>query len=81
MWRPFGGLSAGRGKGRMGEKVQELRSIMGRYKIDRGVLGIGNGDIKEPIRTTHGHKLGGAIAGGKLGTRRKWAKGGKLGQL
>ena len=30
----------GRGRGRMGEKVQGLRSINGRYKIDRGSLRI-----------------------------------------
>ena len=29
-----------RGRGRMGEKVQGLTSIMGRYKIDRGMLRI-----------------------------------------
>ena len=34
----FGGLSPGRGEGRMGEKVQGLRSIIGRYKIDMGIL-------------------------------------------
>ena len=28
------------GKGKMGEKVQRLRSITGRYKIDRGMLRI-----------------------------------------
>ena len=28
----------GWGKGRMGKKVQGLKSIIGRYKIDRGVL-------------------------------------------
>ena len=28
----------GRGEGRMGEKVQIVRSISGRYKIDRGRL-------------------------------------------
>ena len=33
-----GGLSAGRGKGREEEKVQGIRSINGRYKIDRGRL-------------------------------------------
>ena len=33
-WRSHGGLSAGRG--RMGEKLQGIRSINGRYKIDRG---------------------------------------------
>ena len=26
----------GRGRGRMGKKVQGIRSIIGRYKIDRG---------------------------------------------
>ena len=33
-WRSHGGLSVGRG--RMGEKVQGIRNINGRYKIDRG---------------------------------------------
>ena len=32
-WRSHGGLSVGRG--RMGVKVQGIRSINGRYKIDR----------------------------------------------
>ena len=31
-WRSHGGLSVGRG--RMGEKVQGIRSINGRYKIN-----------------------------------------------
>ena len=31
-WRSHGGLSVGR----MEEKVQGIRSIIGRYKIDRG---------------------------------------------
>ena len=30
----------GRGRGRTGEKVQGIRSINGRYKIDRGWLRI-----------------------------------------
>ena len=30
------GYQWGRGKGRMGEKVQGIRSIIGRYKIDGG---------------------------------------------
>ena len=34
--RSHGGLSAGRGVGRMGEKVQGIRRINGSYKIDRG---------------------------------------------
>ena len=37
-WRSHGGLSAGRG--RMGEKVQGIRSIIGRYKFDRRRLRI-----------------------------------------
>ena len=39
-WKPHGGLSVGRERrrGRMGEKVQGIRSIIGRYKIDRGRL-------------------------------------------
>ena len=39
-WRPHGGLSVGRGWGRMEEKVQGIRNINGRYKIDRGRLRI-----------------------------------------
>ena len=39
-WRPHGGLSAGRGGGKKGEKVQGIRSITGRHKIDRGRLRI-----------------------------------------
>ena len=36
IWR----VISGRGKGEMGEKVQGLRSIIGRYKIGRGMLRI-----------------------------------------
>ena len=32
------GYQQGRGVGRMGEKVQGVRSKIGRYKIDRGML-------------------------------------------
>ena len=35
-----GGLSVGKGRGRIGEKVQGISSINGRYKIDRGRLRI-----------------------------------------
>ena len=35
-WRSHGGLSAGKGKRENGGKVQGIRSINGRYKIDRG---------------------------------------------
>ena len=37
-WRLHGGLSAGRGWGKNGEKVQGITSINGKYKIDRGKL-------------------------------------------
>ena len=42
----------------MGEKFQGLRSINGRYKIDRGMSGAskGNGVAKELICMTHGHE-------------------------
>ena len=39
-WRSHGGLSAGRGREENGEKVQGIRSINGRYKIDGGRLRI-----------------------------------------
>ena len=39
-WRSYIGLSAGRGRGRMGEKIQGIRNINGRYKIDWGRLRI-----------------------------------------
>ena len=37
-WRSRGGLLAQREQGRMGEKVQGIRNINGRWKIDRGRL-------------------------------------------
>ena len=37
-WRSHGGLTQGRGRGRIEEKVQGIRSINGRYKIVRGRL-------------------------------------------
>ena len=37
-WRSHGGFSVGRVRGRMGRNVQGIRSIIGRYKIDRGRL-------------------------------------------
>ena len=44
----------------MGGKVQGIRSINGRHKIDRGRLRIvWEMEAKELICTTHGHELGG----------------------
>ena len=39
-WRSHGGLLGGGVGGRMGEKVQGIRNINGRCKIDRGRLRI-----------------------------------------
>ena len=43
----------------MGEKIHRIRSMNGRYKLDRGMLknSIGNGDAKELTCKTHGHEL------------------------
>ena len=37
-WRSHGGLSVGRGRGRMGDNVQGIRSIIDRHIIDKGRL-------------------------------------------
>ena len=47
------------GKAENGGKDAGERSIIGRYKIDRGRLRIGNGVTKELICMTHTHELGG----------------------
>ena len=46
---------------RMGKKVQGIRSIIGRHKVDSGRLRIEkpNGEAKELIYMTHGHELRG----------------------
>ena len=60
------GYEQGAGVGRMGEKVQGIRNIIGRYKIDRGFkYSIGNGEAKELTCTTHGHEPRERAAGGK----------------
>ena len=68
-----------RGAGRIGEQVQGIRSINGRYKIDREVKNnIENGEAKELTCTTHGHELRGAecwragvykVEGGEIGEK------------
>ena len=46
-----------RGSGRTGEKIQGIRNIHGRYKIDREVKNsIRSGEAKELICMTHGHE-------------------------
>ena len=58
IWR----VISGEGEGDNGEKVQGIRSINGRYKIDRGRLRI-VWEMEKPknlyVRTTHGHELRG----------------------
>ena len=59
----------------MREKVQGIRSINGRYKIDKGVKNsIGNGETRELIYMTHGHELRGGDAG-RLECREEGDKG------
>ena len=58
-------ISADGEEGRMGENVQEIRSMTGRHKIDGDIKnGIRNGEAKELICTTHGHELRWRNAGG-----------------
>ena len=57
------------GGGGMGEKVQGISSINGRYKIDSGRLSIGNdGEAKELRCMTHGHEL-------RRGEKASWSRG------
>ena len=58
----------GRVRGRMEEKVQGIRSINGRYKINRGGVvknSMGSGETKELICMTHGHELKWGNDGGR----------------
>ena len=53
------GYQWGVGGGEWGEKVQGIRSINGRYKIDKGEVknSMGNGKAKDLICMTHEHEL------------------------
>ena len=75
----FAGLSVGRGKGRMGEKMKGLRSTIGRHKIGDVKNSIGNGEAKELIFMTHGHELSGWFAKGNGGYHVEGGKGRKIG--
>ena len=55
------------GGGRIGEKVQRIRSINGRYKIGEVKNSMGNGESKELICMTHAHELSWGTAGGRRG--------------
>ena len=69
------GYQQGGGKERMGEKVKGLRSIIGRYKIDRGRLRI-VWEMEKPKTYIHDPWTGtkGGIARGKGGTGGSGAK-------
>ena len=64
--------------GRIGKKVQGIKSIIGRHKIDRGEVknSIGNGKAKELMCMTHSHELGGKSCWG-VGARQRGIKGRK----
>ena len=50
----------------MGEKVQGIRGINGRYKMGREVKNsMGNGEAKERICMTHGYELRWGNDGGR----------------
>ena len=69
-WRVISGGVRGEERGREGEKVQGIRSIKGRYKIDREVKNSrGNGEAKEFICMTYGHELRGEWDGGWKGRK------------
>ena len=67
----------------MWEKIQGIRSISGRYKIDRGEVknSIGNGEAKELVCTTHGHELRWRNAGGRGSAGWRGTKGRKNGTV
>ena len=66
----------------MGGKVQGIRSINGRYKIDGEVKNsIGNGETKELICTTHGHELREWEYWREGVCRAEGSEGGEMGQL
>ena len=52
------GYQWGGGEGRRGEKVQGIRSISGRYKIDKGWLSVGRvrGRMREKGTGSKKHK-------------------------
>ena len=65
----------------MGEKVQGIRSINGRYKIGEIKNSKGNVETKEFICRTHGHELKGRGCGWEGVCRVEGNKGGKMEQL
>ena len=60
----------------MGEKVQGMRSINGRYKIDKEEVknSMRNVEAKELICMTHGHEIRWGNAGGRGGAGKRGIK-------
>ena len=67
----------GMGGGRIGEKVQEIRSINGGYKIGEVKNSIRYGETKKLTCTTHTHELRWGNAGGRGSTGQREIKGRK----
>ena len=59
VWRSFGGLSVGRGKGENGEKGAKIKRHNWQIQNRQGYIknSIGNGEAKSLICVTHGHEL------------------------
>ena len=83
LWRSFGGLSVGKGKGENRGKGAGIKSTNWQVQNRQGDVknNVGNGVAKELICMTHGHELRGGIAGGNVGHQVEEGKRGKLGQL
>ena len=58
VWRSFGGLSVGRGKGEKGRKGTGIKEHNWQVQNRQGDIknSIGNGEAKEFICMTHGHE-------------------------
>ena len=82
--RPYGMLSAGRGKEENGGKGTGIKKHSWQLQNRQGNVkdSIGNEEAKECILMTHGHKLRqGVIAGGRRHTEQGGAKGKKIGTI
>ena len=78
------GYQQGGGRGRMGEKLQGIRSINWQVQNRQGEVknSMGNGKAKELICRTHGHELSWGNTGGREGTGWSGIKGRKkIGEL
>ena len=72
------GYQWGEGGGRMGKKVQEIRSISRQGKVKNS---IGNVEVKELIGMTHGHEIKEGNVGGREWAGWSGVRGREMGQL